>query len=141
MLPRLRFNDLNEKLMRHTDFKEWYDEDSAVREYEESNQEVREMVRASTGPEKVDDRLLEFNVKQGWRPLCEFLGHSVPVDERGEQLPFPRVNDTNAFQQNDWKLRRVTDFLVAVNLLVSVGAVGGVGYGAWWALKQARLTL
>ena len=65
----------------------------------------------------------------------------MPVDERGEQLPFPRVNDTNAFQQNDWKLRRVTDFLVAVNLLVSVGAVGGVGYGAWWALKQARLTL
>lgn len=33
------------------------------------------------------DRLLEFEVGEGWRPLCEFLGVPVP-DE-----PFPHVND------------------------------------------------
>lgn len=39
------------------------------------------------------DRLLEFEVKQGWRPLCEFLGADVPEEE------FPHVNDTRQFQQ------------------------------------------
>ncbi|RYP48453.1 hypothetical protein DL768_005655 [Monosporascus sp. mg162] len=32
------------------------------------------------------DRLLEWTVKEGWEPLCEFLGKDVP-DE-----PFPQVN-------------------------------------------------
>ena len=33
------------------------------------------------------DRLLVFDVAEGWEPLCRFLG--VPVPDR----PFPRVND------------------------------------------------
>lgn len=36
-------------------------------------------------------RLLEFEVAQGWEPLCAFLG--VPVPDR----PFPRSNDRQAF--------------------------------------------
>jgi len=32
------------------------------------------------------DRLLEFDVRQGWQPLCEFLG--VPVPDK----PFPHAN-------------------------------------------------
>jgi hypothetical protein len=39
------------------------------------------------------ERLLCFEVSQGWGPLCEFLG----VDEPGE--PFPMVNDTAATQE------------------------------------------
>lgn len=35
------------------------------------------------------DRLLVFDVRQGWGPLCQFLGVPVP-DE-----PFPRVNDSD----------------------------------------------
>eukprot|EP01113_Clastostelium_recurvatum_P048031 TRINITY_DN8655_c0_g1_i7.p1 TRINITY_DN8655_c0_g1~~TRINITY_DN8655_c0_g1_i7.p1 ORF type:complete len:252 (+),score=34.26 TRINITY_DN8655_c0_g1_i7:348-1103(+) len=34
------------------------------------------------------DRLLVFNTKEGWVPLCKFL--DVPVPD----VPFPRVNDT-----------------------------------------------
>lgn len=34
--------------------------------------------------------LLVFNVKEGWDPLCKFLGVDVPRD-----VPFPNVNDTN----------------------------------------------
>ena len=37
------------------------------------------------------DRLLVFEVSEGWKPLCDFLGVPVP-DE-----PFPRVNDRAAF--------------------------------------------
>ena len=34
-----------------------------------------------------------FKVKQGWKPLCDFLDLPVPDSE------FPRVNDTQAMQQ------------------------------------------
>lgn len=33
------------------------------------------------------DRLLEFNMSQGWEPLCEFLGKPVP------DVPFPHLNE------------------------------------------------
>ena len=37
------------------------------------------------------DRLLIFNVKEGWEPLCNFL--QVPVPD----TPFPHVNDSTSF--------------------------------------------
>jgi hypothetical protein len=37
------------------------------------------------------DRLLVFDVKQGWAPLCAFLGKPVPAE------PFPRTNDREQF--------------------------------------------
>lgn len=33
------------------------------------------------------DRLLEFDPKQGWAPLCEFL--DVPIPD----IPFPKLNE------------------------------------------------
>ena len=38
------------------------------------------------------DRLLVFDVAQGWGPLCEFLGVTVP------DTPYPRENSTAEFQ-------------------------------------------
>jgi hypothetical protein len=38
------------------------------------------------------DRLLVFEVKQGWEPLCAFLGVPVP------DTPFPRENSTADFK-------------------------------------------
>lgn len=38
------------------------------------------------------ERLLVYEVAQGWQPLCEFLGRAVP-DE-----PFPRVNSKDEFR-------------------------------------------
>jgi hypothetical protein len=37
------------------------------------------------------DRFLEFDVVQGWEPLCAFLGVPVPSE------PFPNVNDREQF--------------------------------------------
>ena len=45
-----------------------------------------EMVKRVTPP----DRLLLFQVDDGWEPLCKFLGKSVP------SVPFPRVNESAA---------------------------------------------
>jgi hypothetical protein len=33
-------------------------------------------------------------VKEGWKPLCEFLGVEIP-----EEKPFPHLNDTEAFKE------------------------------------------
>jgi hypothetical protein len=57
------------------------------------NQAVQESIAA--------DRLRVFDVKEGWEPLCAFLGVPVP-----EQEPFPRVNDTAAFQNEEGRERR-----------------------------------
>lgn len=34
-------------------------------------------------------KVLEFQAEDGWRPLCEFLGKSMPA----ANVPFPRLND------------------------------------------------
>jgi hypothetical protein len=52
---------------------------------EEWNQEVIDTVPA--------ERLLVWNPKEGWDPLCDFL--EVPVPEQ----PLPHVNDTENFQK------------------------------------------
>jgi hypothetical protein len=41
------------------------------------------------------ERLLVFNVAEGWEPLCAFLGVPVP-----ENAPFPRINTTAEFQSD-----------------------------------------
>ncbi|MBF8190183.1 hypothetical protein ITP53_31545 [Nonomuraea sp. K274] len=46
-------------------------------------------------------RLLVFDVRQGWEPLCEFLGADPP---RGE--PFPRLNDAEAVRRRLAELDR-----------------------------------
>ncbi|KAJ5871929.1 uncharacterized protein N7529_004282 [Penicillium soppii] len=40
-----------------------------------------------------EDRLVFFDVKDGWGPLCEALGLEAPVD-----VPFPRINDSDAIE-------------------------------------------
>lgn len=60
------------------------DRDHAIRVYEEHNRAVRRAVPAP--------RLLDYEVSQGWEPLCRFLGRPVP-DE-----PFPRVNSKDEFR-------------------------------------------
>jgi hypothetical protein len=47
-------------------------------------QEVRDTIDPS--------RLLVFDVREGWEPLCRFLEVPVPAE------PFPRLNDTASTQ-------------------------------------------
>jgi len=61
------------------------DRDHAIRVFTEHNDEVRRTV--------APDRLLEYEIGQGWQPLCDFLGRPVPAHE------FPRLNDAASFQE------------------------------------------
>ncbi len=49
------------------------------------------------------DRLLTFNVKEGWGPLCEFLGEPIP-----EGIPFPHVHTRAKLEGEMYFLRLIT---------------------------------
>ncbi|MFL6053144.1 MAG: sulfotransferase family protein [Actinoallomurus sp.] len=68
------------------------DPDFAIQVFEWHNAHVRAVIP--------DDRLLVYDVGQGWGPLCEFLGVPMP-DE-----PFPHLNDTDAFRRMAARRRR-----------------------------------
>ncbi len=59
-----------------------HDHDHLIRRFHEHVAEVK----ASIAPE----RLLVFEVAEGWEPLCKFLEVPIPDGE------FPRINDTEA---------------------------------------------
>jgi hypothetical protein len=61
------------------------DPEKMAAEMEEWNQSVIDGVPP--------ERLLVWNPKDGWDPLCEFLGVDVPSE------PLPHVNDTEMFQK------------------------------------------
>lgn len=61
------------------------DRDFAIETFDRHNDEVRREVPA--------DRLLVYEVREGWEPLCRFLGVPVP-----EGKPFPHVNDAAEFR-------------------------------------------
>jgi len=63
------------------------------------------------GPMK--GRILLFDVKQGWAPLCSHLGKEVPEN------PYPNVNDTAQMV----KLYRIKNSLGYIALSLCVGAV------------------
>lgn len=56
----------------------------AISVFQTHNEEVKRLVP----PEK----LLVYDVKEGWEPLCTFLGVPVPLD-----MPFPHLNDRQEF--------------------------------------------
>jgi hypothetical protein len=89
------------------------DKDYAIEVFERHNAEVQRRV-----PE---DRLLVFDVKSGWEPLCEFLRVDVP-DE-----PFPRTNDTADMRR---RLRGVK--IISIAVLVTLTLL------AWAALVMLR---
>jgi hypothetical protein len=69
------------------------DREHTIKIFQEHIADVRRTVPA--------ERLLVFEVAQGWEPLCTFLGRPVPAE------PFPRLNDTAEFRARA-AARRVT---------------------------------
>lgn len=70
-----------------------------------------------------EDRLVFFDVKDGWGPLCKALDMDVPTDQ-----PFPHVNDADAIAQvAKYHIRRG---LTRWAVILAVGAAGVA-----WALR------
>ncbi len=58
--------------------------DYAIAVYEAHNEAVRKALPS--------ERLLIYEVSEGWAPLCAFLGVPLPTE------PFPRTNSTAEFR-------------------------------------------
>jgi len=66
--------------------------------------------------ENKEGEVLVFNVKQGWAPLCKFLGVDIPQD-----VPFPKLNDAQHLQRQIIFGKVVGSFLwTFVGLFVAV---------------------
>ena len=68
----------------------------AIEVFKRHNEEVKKHVPP--------ERLLVYEVNEGWEPLCEFLGVEIP-----EEKPFPHLNDTEAFKEMVQQLRAQMD--------------------------------
>ena len=78
------------------------DRKRAIKVFERHNQDVKVRVPP--------DRLLVYEVREGWEPLCRFLGVETPKDK-----PFPHLNDTDTFRK---MVRRRLTFALAVPMVV-----------------------
>ena len=61
------------------------DAEHAIRMFNQHTKEVVDTIDS--------DRLLIYNVREGWEPLCQFLDKPVP------DAPFPRVNSRDEFEE------------------------------------------
>ena len=87
--------------------------------YREHNHRVKSLVP----PEK----LLVYNVKQGWKPLCDFLGCEVPTiafpheSIKGEIAEAPS-SETRSGRQIIWEIQRALIVILSV-IVVIVGSI------------------
>ena len=72
-----------EAVIAKTGFPSGLDRDDLMKAFVAHNEAVKAAIPA--------DQLLVFQVKEGWEPLCAFLGVSVPDG------PFPRTNNRTEF--------------------------------------------
>jgi hypothetical protein len=87
-IPKLRkLSRFADKIIIENVFGGRMEKENCINIFERHNQEVREWVPKG--------RLLEYEVTQGWKPLCDFLGVAIP------KKPFPHLN---AGKQSLYKL-------------------------------------
>jgi hypothetical protein len=124
VIPRMRagFEVANDVIWQGTFNGRFLDREHALRVFAEHNREVQETVPA--------ERLLVFDVKQGWEPLCAFLGVPVPDGE-----PFPHANDAESFQKRIQE--RVAQSIVRLVAPVTAG-LAGLAALAWIARRAHK---
>ena len=76
------------------------------------------------------DRLLVFEVKQGWAPLCKFLGVTQP------EGPFPNTNDTKEVLQKIGMLKKICFAL----WIIGTSAIGVSAYFLRNSVKLPTVT-
>jgi Sulfotransferase domain len=89
------------------------DKEYAIEAFERWNEEVKKRVPA--------DRLLVYDVKQGWGPLCEFLSVTAP-----QVKPFPHLNDEEVFRGRIRRMRTLSVAVPAIAALAFAAALTGI---------------
>jgi hypothetical protein len=92
-LVRLQNQMVRRAVLEDTFDERFEDKAHAIAVFNRHNQEVRDTIDPK--------RLLVFEAREGWEPLCRFLEVPVPDD------PYPRLNDTAATQAMILRMREV----------------------------------
>ncbi|KZT51176.1 hypothetical protein CALCODRAFT_503875 [Calocera cornea HHB12733] len=71
------------------------------------------------------EKMLVFNVKEGWAPLCKFLGVPVP------KVPFPRTNETEYMLQKLRQARIGGAVAWTVEIALVAALASKVIWGSW----------
>ena len=77
-----------------------------------------------------EERILNFQLRDGWGPLCKFLGKDVP------QEAFPHVNDTESNSKAFQELGMLGLKRIAWNGTKIASAIGMVGVVAWYQFRR-----
>jgi len=113
-------------------------ENEAVEFFNKHVEEVKSVIPA--------ENLLVWEVKQGWGPLCEFLGLPVP------DVPFPNVNDTAEIENGRQAILKIS-YMFVLGIPAAIGAVSwymnirepttymGIGTGYLLALGFIKSTI
>lgn len=99
-----------------------------------------ERIKKAVKPEN----LLIFNVKEGWVPVCDFLGLPIPAGDFPliretvvlKSEPFPNVNDTKEFQGRLRGVRIYLGMAKGAAYGVRLAAIAAIGCGVWRILKR-----
>ncbi len=92
----------------------------AARKFEEHNDLVRRLVPK--------ENLLEYDARDGWEPVCEFLGHEKP---RGIAFPALDADD------DDDRIVRFQKAFWYIGMVRALGKVAGIFIGVPWVLGYA----
>ena len=108
---------------------------NAIASYEQHNQSVRDSIPPS--------RLLEYDVRQGWDPLCQFLEIPGADCPSAEGIPFPKSNSARAVQWQSYSAF-IFFFIAIVFVLFALvflvfRKVTGKSICGWLAMQRARL--
>jgi hypothetical protein len=90
-IVRLQNQMVRKAILTETFDNRFEDKEHAIEVFKRHNEEVRDTIDPA--------RLLVFDVKEGWAPLCRFL--EVPIPDE----PFPRLNDTASTQAMIQRMR------------------------------------
>ena len=86
------------------------------------------------------ERLLEYKVQDGYKPLCEFLEVRVPTllaDGKEIDEPFPRVNDAATFDDSFAVLRKLQNRRILKKAGKALSVFALVGASLWYYLPRS----
>jgi len=113
--PMQRFMAMNDRLIWQGDFQgRFADRDYAIAVFNKRNAAIQAAVPPA--------RLLVYDVKEEWEPLCRFLAVPIP-----QETPFPHLNDTGTFQ----RIFQLAYGLVGLFVLLGVALL-------WWLATWLR---
>jgi len=104
--PRAYYK-VHEDIMWNSRFQgQFQDREKAIAIYKAHIEEVKKTVPP--------DKLLVYNVSEGWHPLCEFLKVNAP-----EGIPFPNINNRKSFNRF-FRMIRILEWAVPVLLILAL---------------------